>query len=95
MNHELTVTLPRQPVYLDADPARLAQVVGNLLNNASKFTDRGGHVWLTVERDGAQAVMRVRDNGIGIAAEQLPDCSTCSRRSTPRSSARAAAWASA
>ena len=72
MNHELTVTLPPNPIYLDADPARLTQVVGNLLNNACKFTDSGGHVWLTVEQDGAQAVIRVRDNGIGIAADQLP-----------------------
>ena len=72
MDHELTVTLPPQPVHLNADPTRLAQVVGNLLNNASKFTDKGGHVWLTVEQEGEQAVVRVRDNGIGIAAEQLP-----------------------
>jgi PAS domain S-box-containing protein len=72
MNHELTVTLPPHPIYLDADPARLAQVVGNLLNNACKFTDNGGHVWLTVEQDRAQAVIRVRDTGIGIAADQLP-----------------------
>jgi PAS domain S-box-containing protein len=69
MNHELTVTLPPQPVHLEADPARLAQVIGNLLNNASKFTDRGGHVWLTVDREGDQAVIRVRDTGIGIAAD--------------------------
>jgi PAS domain S-box-containing protein len=72
MNHELTVTLPPHPIYLDADPARLTQVVGNLLNNACKFTDSGGHVWLTVEQDRAYAVIRVRDNGIGIAADQLP-----------------------
>jgi PAS domain S-box-containing protein len=72
MNHELTVTLPAHPIYLDADPARLAQVVGNLLNNACKFTDSGGHVWLTVEEDQGQAVIRVRDNGIGIAADLLP-----------------------
>jgi PAS domain S-box-containing protein len=69
MNHELTVTLPPQPVHLEADPARLAQVIGNLLNNACKFTDRGGHVWLTVDREGDQAVIRVRDTGIGIAAD--------------------------
>ena len=72
MDHELTITLPPRPVHLDADPARLAQVVGNLLSNAAKFTDKGGHVWLTVEEDGAQAVIRVRDNGIGIAAEHHP-----------------------
>lgn len=50
----------------------LAQVVGNLLNNACKFTDKGGRIWLTVERQGEQAVIRVRDSGIGIAADQLP-----------------------
>jgi PAS domain S-box-containing protein len=72
LDHELTVILPSQPVYLNADRARLTQVVGNLLNNAGKFTDRGGHVWLTVEQDGDQAVIRVRDTGIGIQAEQLP-----------------------
>jgi PAS domain S-box-containing protein len=72
MNHELTIVLPPEPVHLNADPARLAQVVGNLLNNACKFTDRGGHVWLTVERAGEQAVIRARDNGIGITAEQVP-----------------------
>jgi PAS domain S-box-containing protein len=72
MNHELTVTVLAEPMLLDADPARLAQVVGNLLNNACKFTDKGGHVWLTVEREGDEAVIRVRDNGIGIARENIP-----------------------
>ncbi len=80
-SQELTVTLPTGPVYLSADPTRLAQIVGNLLNNASKFTDRGGHIWLTVERsdepslvDGETApgiVIRVRDNGTGIPADRL------------------------
>jgi PAS domain S-box-containing protein len=69
---ELTVTLPPDPVYLNADPARLAQVFGNLLNNAFKFTDPGGSVWLTVEPEANHVVIRVRDDGIGIAAEQLP-----------------------
>jgi PAS domain S-box-containing protein len=106
-----TVTLPPQPVYLHADPVRLVQVVGNLLNNACKFTDKGGSIWLTAEvvasgekRDekeesgdgGAKlsatqgtgdpgseglrlvsphsplVTIRVRDTGIGIAADQLP-----------------------
>jgi CheY-like chemotaxis protein/two-component sensor histidine kinase len=69
---EFTVKLPPDPVYLDADPARLAQVVGNLLTNAFKFTDKGGRVWLTVETEGNHVAIRVRDDGIGIAAEQLP-----------------------
>ncbi len=72
MNHELTVTQPSRTLQLDADPARLAQVIGNLLNNACKFTDPGGHVWLNVEEGDGEAVVRVRDNGIGIAAEHLP-----------------------
>jgi CheY-like chemotaxis protein len=72
MNHELTVSLPQQPVQLDADPARLAQIIGNLLNNASKFTDRGGRVWLDAATEDGLAIIRVRDTGIGIAAEQLP-----------------------
>ena len=71
MNHELSVTLPTQPVLLNGDPTRLAQVIGNLLNNACKFTNRGGRVSLTVESQDGQAVVRVRDNGIGIAPEHL------------------------
>lgn len=69
--HDLTVTLPSEPIFLDADPIRLAQVIGNLLNNACKFTDKGGHIWLTVERDNDQAVIRVRDSGIGISPDQF------------------------
>jgi len=77
MGHELTVTLPPEPIYLSADPTRLAQVVGNLLNNACKFTGKGGHIWLTVEGAGGgnapgETSIRVRDDGIGIAADQLP-----------------------
>lgn len=69
--HELTVTLPRKAVYVHGDPIRLAQVVGNVLNNACKFTDNRGRIWLTVGPEGEQAVVRVRDTGLGIAAEQL------------------------
>jgi PAS domain S-box-containing protein len=72
LQHRFTVTLPAQPVHVDADPTRLAQVLGNLLNNACKFTPTpGGRVELTLERDAAQAVIRVRDNGVGIAADQM------------------------
>jgi CheY-like chemotaxis protein/anti-sigma regulatory factor (Ser/Thr protein kinase) len=72
MDRDLTVTLPPQPLQLDADPARLAQIVANLLNNACKFTDACGKVSLHVEEENRQAIIRVRDNGIGIAAEHLP-----------------------
>jgi PAS domain S-box-containing protein len=69
--HELTVSLPPQPLHLDADAIRLAQVFSNVLNNAAKYTKRGGHIWLTAEQEGSDAVVSVRDNGIGIPAEML------------------------
>jgi PAS domain S-box-containing protein len=72
MSQELTVVLPQQPIYLNADLTRLAQVIGNLLNNACKFTDKGGRITLIVEREHEEAVIRVGDSGIGIAPEQLP-----------------------
>jgi len=70
--HELTVTLPAEPVPLDADPTRLAQVFMNLLNNAAKYSERDGHIWLSAERDGNGVMVRVRDAGIGIPAANLP-----------------------
>jgi len=72
MEQELTVTLPPQPIFVNADPTRLAQIAGNLLNNASKFTDRRGRIRLIVDTEDTEVVMRVQDSGIGIAAEQLP-----------------------
>jgi PAS domain S-box-containing protein len=69
--HELTVSLPTEPVFVDGDRGRLAQVFANLLNNSAKFTDHGGHIWLTVERHGSDVVVKVRDNGAGILAENL------------------------
>ena len=71
--HELTVSLPPEPVHLDADLTRLAQVFGNLLNNSAKYTERGGQIWLTAEREGGEVVVAVRDTGIGIPAEALPN----------------------
>jgi signal transduction histidine kinase/ActR/RegA family two-component response regulator len=69
--HQLTVTLPPEAIYLDADASRLAQVISNLLSNAAKYTEKGGHIWLTAERQGNEAVVSMRDTGIGIAAEHL------------------------
>jgi PAS domain S-box-containing protein len=70
--HELTVALPPGPVPLDVDLTRLAQVFANLLNNAAKYTERGGRIWLTAERQGSDVVVSVKDTGVGIAAEALP-----------------------
>jgi signal transduction histidine kinase/ActR/RegA family two-component response regulator len=70
--HTLTVSLPDRPVRVEADAARLAQVLSNLLNNAAKYTEDGGRIELIAERVSEEAVLRVRDNGIGIAPEMLP-----------------------
>src|SRR5262245_11646033 len=69
---EFTVVLPDAPIELEADPIRLAQAVTNLLNNATKYTERGGHIWLIAERAGAHAVITVRDTGVGIPPAVLP-----------------------
>ncbi|MGO9916701.1 MAG: ATP-binding protein [Isosphaeraceae bacterium] len=86
--HELTVSLPTQVIWVHADAARLEQVLVNLLTNAAKYTDQGGHVWLTVQQEGEEAVLRVRDTGVGIAPEILPrifDLFTQAERSLDRS----------
>jgi signal transduction histidine kinase/DNA-binding response OmpR family regulator len=70
--HELVVSTPPVPVYLDADPMRLAQVFSNLLNNAAKYMDRGGKMWLIAEHVGQQVIVRVKDDGIGIPPEAMP-----------------------
>ena len=71
--HHLTVSLPPEPVYLDGDSARLAQVFANLLHNASKYTEPGGEIRLSAcVTDGGEAEVSVRDNGIGIPQEFLP-----------------------
>ena len=72
MEHELQVTLPLGPLRVRADPARLAQIVSNLLTNACKFMNRGGRIQLVVREDGGDAVLSVRDEGMGISAAQIP-----------------------
>ena len=67
----LEIDVPTEPIWLQADPARLAQVIGNLLNNAAKYTDPGGKVGLSVARRSDEVVISVRDSGVGIAAEDL------------------------
>ncbi len=69
---EFTVLVPDAPIRLDADPVRLAQAVANLLNNAAKYTERGGHIGLIAERAGDTAVITVRDTGVGIPEAVLP-----------------------
>jgi len=71
-DHSLTLLLPAKEIRLEADAARIEQAVANLLTNAAKYTDPGGTVTVTVEQDCDDAVIRVRDNGIGIAPEVLP-----------------------
>jgi signal transduction histidine kinase len=71
-HHQLEVTLPPEPVVVDADPGRLEQVLTNLLNNAVKYMDPGGHIWVSAEEQGSNVVVRVRDSGMGIASEMLP-----------------------
>jgi CheY-like chemotaxis protein/two-component sensor histidine kinase len=71
MGHKLTINLPAQPIFMDADLTRLAQVFLNLLNNAAKYSDRGGDIRLTAHQQGRDVVVSVVDNGIGIAVDQL------------------------
>ena len=86
--HELTVSLPAQPIWLHADASRLEQVIVNLLTNAAKYTEEGGQIWLTVQEDGMECVLTVRDSGVGIASElqlHIFDLFTQAERSLDRS----------
>ncbi|MEO8487543.1 MAG: PAS domain S-box protein [Betaproteobacteria bacterium] len=69
--HRLRLTVPPEPLPLNADPVRLAQVFGNLINNSCKYTPSGGSIDVTVERSGTEAVVSVRDTGVGIPPDRL------------------------
>jgi PAS domain S-box-containing protein len=71
LGHQLTVELPKQPIVIDADPTRLAQVVANLLNNAAKYMPRGGRIQLVAQRDNGAVTISVKDTGIGIPPEMI------------------------
>jgi PAS domain S-box-containing protein len=69
---KLLLSLPDKPLYLNADPARLAQVISNLLHNAAKFSPHAGRIWLSLAEQGTQAVIKIKDEGAGIRADLLP-----------------------
>ena len=70
-NHTLEVQLPSQPLCIEGDRTRLAQVFANLVHNAAKYTEPGGYITVSAAQEGDEAVVRVRDNGIGLAPESL------------------------
>jgi signal transduction histidine kinase len=71
-HHELSVRMPSEPLWVQGDTTRLEQVLTNLLNNATNYTDPGGQIHLSVEAENANVVLRVRDTGVGLAPELLP-----------------------
>jgi PAS domain S-box-containing protein len=70
--HRFEISLPSKATIVEADPVRLSQVISNLLNNAAKYTDAGGQIWLDARVEGGEAVVSVRDTGVGIPADMLP-----------------------
>jgi CheY-like chemotaxis protein len=71
-DHQLAITIPQEYIPLYGDAVRLGQIFTNLLNNAAKYTDRRGQIWLSARREGNEVVVSVRDSGIGISAPMLP-----------------------
>jgi two-component system CheB/CheR fusion protein len=71
--HQFTLSLPDELIYLDADLTRIAQIFLNLINNATKYTPPGGKIWLTAEKEAKEVIVKVRDTGIGIPPEMLVD----------------------
>jgi CheY-like chemotaxis protein len=86
--HTLTVSIPDEKIWLNADAARLEQVVVNLLTNAAKYTEEAGQIWLSVSREENECVVKVKDTGVGISPALLPkvfDLFTQAERSLDRS----------
>ena len=86
--HTLVMRLPLSPIWVDGDSTRLEQVVVNLLNNAAKYTNDRGHIWIGLKQEGNEAVLQARDSGVGIAPEIMPhifDLFTQAERSLARS----------
>jgi CheY-like chemotaxis protein len=70
--HRLTIHTPPESILVDADMTRLAQVFANLLNNAAKYTEKGGRIWVTVERQASRVAVSVKDTGVGIPTHLIP-----------------------
>lgn len=70
--HQLAISIATEPLTVDADAVRVAQIIANLLNNAAKYTDSGGQIWLSARQEAGDALISVRDTGVGIAADKLP-----------------------
>jgi len=86
--HTLTIVLHSESLTVEADETRLAQAITNLLNNAAKYTEQGGTIWISTEREGSDVLIRVRDTGVGLTPEMLPkvfDLFTQVERSIDRS----------
>jgi PAS domain S-box-containing protein len=69
--HHLVIAVPSEPLTVEGDPVRLTQVIANLLNNAAKYTDAGGRIWLTIRRDRDHVLVSIKDTGIGIPPDML------------------------
>jgi signal transduction histidine kinase len=70
--HALRIQVPKEPLWLEADSMRISQILSNLLSNASKYTDPGGHIELVATREGGEVVIAVSDDGVGISPDFLP-----------------------
>jgi len=88
LNHRMDISLPPNDLFVDGDAARLSQVLANVLNNAARYTEDGGDIWLSVSQTGAEVLISVRDTGIGMPSELLTEIFnifTQSERSIDRS----------